>query len=277
MKTLFIIAAQTATPPLPGKALLPLAGAPVLERMVQRVLSASADFQLVVATSTEPEDEALRELCRRIDVKCAAGHPGDLLDRVFQIACNEKADQIGLIPLSSPLVDPAIVDMIVQFAASHEGEFDYVSNLHPPSYPAGNDVELLPISTMETLWKEARQNFERWYITPYCWDNPARFRVANVRWPDSQNLSMSHRWCLEFPEDYLFIRAVFDELWSVRKPIFSLQEIMGLARTRPDLVKINAHLAGVNWYRNHLRELKTIKESDTRSPISNPEQRSLTL
>ncbi len=269
MKTLFLITAEMETPPLPGKALFTLAGAPLLERVVQRVLSASADFQLVVLTTSAPENEAILELCRRIDVKCAAGQPGDTLDRVFTVACDEHADNVGLVSLSSPLIDPAIIDAIVQLDAAKEGAYDYVSNLHPASYPAGNDAELLSIASIETAWKEARRPFQRIYVTPYCWDNPERFRIGNVAMPGGTDFSMSHRWCLEFPDDYRLVRAVFDELWTVRRPVFPLQEILGLTRARPELLTINAHLAGVNWYRHHLNELKTVSKADTRFPPTN--------
>jgi spore coat polysaccharide biosynthesis protein SpsF len=244
--------------------------------MVQRVLSASSDFQLVVAASTGPEDDPLRELCRRIDVKCASGHPTDLLDRVFQIACEGRTDDVGLIPLSSPLIDPAVIDAVVQFQAEHDHAFDYVSNLHPASYPAGNDVELVTLAALETAWKEARKPYERTHITPYCWDNPDRFSIGNIRWTGGPDASMSHRWCVEFPEDYEFVRAAFDELWSVRRPVFPLRDILNLTLARPALAGINLHLAGVNWYFDHLHELRTIKESDTRiSPL--PEQQNRVL
>lgn len=275
MRTHFIITAEMATPPLPGKALLRLAGAPLLERLAQRVLSAAADFQLIVLTTTAPENDQLRELCRRIDVKCASGRPGDALDRVFHLACDEHADRVGLIPLSSPLVDPAILDAVVQLDANHEGAFDYVSDLHPASYPAGNDVELLAVASIETAWKEAQRDFQREYVTPYCWDNPERFKIGNVSLPDGRNLSMSHRWSLEFPEDYQFVRAVFDELWTVRKPVFTVEEILRLTQARPDLARLNAHLAGVNWYRHHLKELRTVSEADTRFPPTTRETPSL--
>lgn len=261
-----------ATPPLPGKALLPLAGAPLLERLAQRILSASSDFQLIVATSALPQDDPLRELCRRIDVKCASGNPTDLLDRVFHIACDERADVVGLVPLSSPLIDPAVIDAVIQFRAVHDRAFDYVSNMHPASYPAGNDIELLSFAAIERAWKEARRDYERMYITPYCWDNPGQFSIGNVVWADGPNSSMSHRWCLELPEDYLFVQAVFDELWSVRRPVFPMRDILALTLARPDLARINAHLAGVNWYRDHLHELKTVTESDTRFPPSREQQ-----
>lgn len=268
MKTLFLITAEMATPPLPGKALLPLAGAPLLERLAQRVLSASADFQFAVLTTTAPENDALRELCRRIDVKCGSGPSNDTLDRVFRFAAEEHADRVGLVPLSSPLVDPAIIDAVVRMDADGEGAYDYVSNLHPATYPAGNDVEVLPLASLETAWKEARQGFQRMYVTPYCWDNPERFRIGTVILPDERNFSMSHRWCLEFPEDYQFVLAVFDELWTVRKPIFPMEEILALTRERPELCRMNVHLTGVNWYRHHLNALRTISSADTRFPTT---------
>ncbi len=266
MKTLFIITAAMATPPLPGKALLALAGAPLLERLAQRVLSASTDFELVVLTTTAPEDDAIRELCRRIDVKCSSGRPGDVLDGVFHAACDERADRVGLVPLSSPLVDPAVIDAVVQFDDSHEGAYDYISNLHPASYPAGNDVEFLPVTSVETAWKEAKRDFQRAYVTPYLWDNPGQYRIGNVSWPDGRNLSLSCRWCVEYLEDYHFVQAVFDELWTVRRPVFPIHDILDLALARPDLVKINARLAGVNWYWHHLGELQTVSKNDTRNP-----------
>ncbi len=255
MKTLFLITAEMATPPLPGKALLPLAGAPLLERLTQRILSASADFQFAVLTTISTENDALRELCRKIDVKCGSGPPADTLDRVFRFASDEHADNVGLVPLSSPLIDPAIIDAVVNMRARGEDAYDYVSNLHPPTYPAGNDVELLPLASLETAWKEAGDSNQRTNVTPYCWDNPQRFRIGNVALPGGRNLSMSHRWCLEYPEDYQFVRAVFDELWTVRRPVFPMDEILALTRERPDLCRINAHL-------------RSISSADTTSPTT---------
>jgi len=268
VKTLFIVNAQMATPPLPGKALLLLAGAPLLERLVQRVLSATSDFQLVVATTAAPEDEPLRELCRRIDVKCAAGHPVDLLDRAFRIACDEQADEVGLVPLSAPLIDPAIVDTVLAAHAGQGCPFDYTSNLHPPSYPAGNDVEIISFTSLEKAWRTARGSDERSLITPFCWRNPSRFRIGNVLWADGPDLSRSHRWRVEFSEDYEFARAVFDELWSVRKPVFPLKEILNLTLARPDIALINAHLSGTD----DARTQRTRPETDARTRPSGTQE-----
>lgn len=74
---------------------------------------------------------------------------------------------------------------------------------------------------------------------------------------------MTHRWTVDYPEDYLFVKAVFDELYPI-DPSFGMDDILDLLERRPEILAINAHLAGVNWYRDHLHELRTIDPSHTR-------------
>jgi len=56
---------------------------------------------------------------------------------------------------------------------------------------------------------------------------------------------------------------VFDALYP-SNPSFSLTDILSLLEKRPDIFKINHDYAGVNWYRNHLNDLKTIDNSKTK-------------
>jgi spore coat polysaccharide biosynthesis protein SpsF len=85
--------------------------------------------------------------------------------------------------------------------------------------------------------------------------------IQNVAW--DRDWSMSHRFTIDYKEDYDFIAAVYGELYE-RDRIFTLDEILGLLERRPDIYAINAKYRGVNWYRNHLADLKTVKPSETR-------------
>jgi spore coat polysaccharide biosynthesis protein SpsF len=75
--------------------------------------------------------------------------------------------------------------------------------------------------------------------------------------------SMTHRFTIDYAEDYRFIAAVFDELYPA-DPLFGLDAILALLERRPDLFAINAGLAGVNWYRHHLGELRTVGAEQTK-------------
>ena len=248
---------------LPGKVLLPLAGQPLLVRMVVRVLSSRRAGTVVVATTTDPADDAVAACCAAHGLLCFRGDALDLLDRHYQAARHFGADVVLKIPSDCPLIDPAIIDQVVDFYLENAGRYDFVSNLHPATFPDGNDVEVMPIAALETAWREARRPLEREHTTPFFWENPDRFRVGNVAWASGQDFSMSHRWTIDYPEDYNFISAVYDALYYP-KPHFGLTDILNLLAHRPDIAQLNAHLAGVNWYRNHLDELKTVDASLTR-------------
>lgn len=267
MKTLVIIPARIRATRLPNKVLLPLAGLPLLRRVIQRVRAASSSFELVVATTRMPEDDAIRALCREIDEECFSGHPTDLLDRHYQVAFAAKADVVVKIPSDCPLIDPGAIDRVLSYYRENRDCYDYVGNLHPPSWPDGHDVEVMTMAALEIAWREGARPFEREHTTPFILDSPERFRIGNVVWETGLDYSMTHRWTVDYIEDYLFVESVYDELWSAARTIFSLQDVLSLLDVRPELAAINARHLGVNWYRCHLDELRTGMAEDTPTSV----------
>ena len=270
MNLVVVIQARMASTRLPGKVLLPLAGRPLLERMIDRVRAARTPFHLVVATTTSAQDESIRAVCKNIGVACFSGHPTDLLDRHVQIGRTLHADAVAKIPSDCPLVDPRVIDRVLGTFLDAPGLWDYVSNLHPASYPDGNDVEVMTMEALETAWREARRPFEREHTTPFLWERPDRFRLHNVTWEGGHDLSMTHRFTIDYPEDYDFLTAVFAALWRSSGPPFALHEILALLEREPSIRERNARYAGVNWYRHHLDELQTISAAQTRMPTESP-------
>jgi spore coat polysaccharide biosynthesis protein SpsF len=266
VKLLVVVQARTGSTRLPGKVLLPVAGAPLLDRQIERLRAAETPFELAVATTAEPADDPIRALCRRLDVPCVSGHPTDLLDRHLRAARELGAEAIAKIPSDCPLIDPAAVDRVLGHFLAAPDAFDYVSNLHPPTWPDGNDVEVMPRAALETAGREAARPFEREHTTPFLWERPERFRLANVTWETGLDFSQSYRLTVDYPEDYALVAALYDELWRPERPVFGLAEILALLAARPDLAALNAAWVGVNWYRHHLGELKTVTAADTRTP-----------
>jgi len=267
MKTLIVVQARMGSSRLPNKVMLPVAGAPLLQRMLERVQVAEGVQDIVVATTTLPEDDPIRRLCSNIGVECFSGHPTDLLERHCAAARAARADVVVKIPSDCPLIDPAVIERVIRSYHDLRDSVDYVSNLHPASYPDGNDVEVMPFHVLETAHNEATEEFEREHTTPFIWERPARFRIGNVQWGVGIDYSMTHRWTIDYPEDYVFIKRVYDELWSPRNPGFSLYGILALLDERPEIFELNARFAGVNWYRHHLGKLTTISDRETREPV----------
>ncbi len=256
-----VIQARTGSSRLPGKVLLDLVGKPLLLRMVERVQAAASVDTVVVATTVEPADDPIEALCFQNGLRCYRGSTDDLLDRHYQAGKLWEADAVAKIPSDCPLIDPAVIDRV--FGVFLEGTYDYVSNLHPATYPDGNDVEVMTMEALEIAWKEAQRSFEREHTTPFLWEQPNRFHLGNVRWETGLDYSMTHRWTIDYPEDYAFIGAVYEALYP-KNPRFGLSDILAFVESRPDIFALNSRYAGVNWYRHHLHELKTITADQTR-------------
>ena len=249
---------------LPGKVILPLAGEPLILRMHERVLNSKYAGQIVVAITKEEVDDKLFKLCMQNNINVYRGNTFDLLDRHFQIAKLFHAEAVVKIPSDCPLIDPEIIDKVILYYINNRNKYDFVSNLHPPSYPDGNDVEVISYSTLENAWINAKKDFEREHTTPYIWENPDKFRIGNVDWETGLDYSMTHRFTLDYNEDYEFIKRIYDELYK-KNNRFSLNDILELLEKKPEIKKINQMYAGVNWYRNHMNELRTISPEQTKN------------
>lgn len=249
---------------LPCKVILPLAGKPLLLRMYERVASSEYSGIIVVAVTENEEDNELFKICKQNNIEAYRGSPFDLLDRHYQVAKKFNADTVIKIPSDCPLIDPKIIDKAILYYINNKEKFDFVSNLHPPSYPDGNDVEVLSFSALEDSWINAKKDFEREHTTPYIWENPDKFRIGNIIWDTGLDYSMTHRFTIDYNEDYEFIKKIYDELYD-NNDRFGLNDILDLLEKKPEIKKLNQMYVGVNWYRNHINELKTISPNQTKN------------
>ncbi|MEZ4689529.1 MAG: NTP transferase domain-containing protein [Ignavibacteria bacterium] len=204
---LIVIQARRGSSRLPDKVLLPLKEKPLLLRMYERVEAAKVKKQIVIATTTEKEDDVIADLCRENKINFFRGHPLDLLDRHYKAALEYKADVVVKIPSDCPLICPDVIDNVLDYYIENKSKFDFVSNLHPATHPDGNDVEVIPVEILKAAWEEAKQDFEREHTTPFIWDHPERFRIGNVEWETGLDFSKSHRFTIDHKEDYDFIKT----------------------------------------------------------------------
>lgn len=258
-----LIQARTSSSRFPKKILMPLSGKMLIERMIERVCAANEVGKVVVVTTTDSSDNIIEEICIDNKFMVYRGHPSDLLDRHFKAALEYDPDVVVKIPSDCPLIDPLVIDKVLKYYIDNSDKYDYVSNLHPATYPDGNDVEIMSSTALKIAWENAARELEREHTTPYFWENPDKFRIGNVEWETGLDYSMSHRFTIDYMEDYLFIKAVYDELYD-SNPEFSLNDILELLERKPAIKKLNEKYIGVNWYRNHLNELNTVTKEQTK-------------
>ena len=248
--TAVIIQARMGSTRLPGKVLRDLSGKPVLWHLVRRLKKASLPDVILVATTTNPEDDLIEKACVEWDIPVFRGEPDDVLKRycdsvVFLEKTYRRIDCIVRITADCPLIDPRVVDRVVSEMVS--GGYDYASNTDPPTFPDGLDVEVISRDALFAANEKATLLSDREHVTPYIRKNP-EFNKTNIRNP--ADLS-ALRWTLDTPDDYEFINKVYACLYNPRR-IFLMTDILNLLKKNPGLLKINSHIPRNEGYEKSL-------------------------
>ena len=236
MTTAVIVQARMTSTRLPGKVLLPLAGRPMLERLIERLRRVRRAELLVVATTVNATDDPIAALCRDLAVACCRGSEHDVLGRYALAARTYGVDVVVRVTADCPLLDPALVDdAIGEFAT---GRWDYVGNMLPPTWPFGMAVEVFAAATLAIADGEARAPDEREHVTPFIYRHPRRFRLHNIA--GERDLS-AHRWTVDTDADYALVSRLFETLYPAR-PHFDLADLLGTIDAHPEWAAINRHV-----------------------------------
>lgn len=234
MKTLAILQARVSSSRLPGKVLFPLLGKPMLLRHIERLKRCEEMDQLLVATSIEISDDPLAEACQEQGIAVFRGSLNDVLDRFIQAALPYQPDTIVRLTGDCPLADPVIIDATIRYF--YAGNYDYVSNCLPPTFPDGLDVEVMRYSALQEAAREATLPSQREHVTPFLRAHPQRYRLGNF---SSETDYSKLRWTVDEPEDYEFVCQVYECLYPAN-PNFSMHDILELMQKAPELQAINA-------------------------------------
>jgi len=246
-RAIAVIQVRLGSTRLPGKALADLAGRPLLAHVVERARAIPGITEAVLATTVNRTDDPLVAFARDSDIGCIRGSEADVLDRFFVAARETKAEAIVRVTSDCPLLDPAVSGKVLEEYMRRVG-VDYVSNVHPPTYPDGLDTEVISAEALGTAAHEAYLASDREHVTPYVWSRPERFRTVNVE--HAENLS-GHRWTVDTPADLEFVRAVFETLGpAAGRP--GMAEVLKVLAERPALREINAGLSRNEGYERSL-------------------------
>jgi spore coat polysaccharide biosynthesis protein SpsF (cytidylyltransferase family) len=248
LRCVAIVQARVGSSRLPGKALLDIAGRPMVAHVVDRALAILGVDGAVLATTVDPADDALADFARLRGVPCTRGSENDVLDRFHQAVNEHPADVIIRVTADCPLLDPRVSGLVVAEYLRRAGDVDYVSNVHPPTYPDGLDTEVLSREALERAWREADWPSDREHVTSYIWRNAGAFRLANV----ATEPSRAHlRWTVDERADLEFVRAVYARLGAGSH--FGMEEVIELLAAEPELARINAGFVRNEGYARSLR------------------------
>lgn len=233
-KIIAIAQGRSGSQRLPRKILMPVEGEPMMARVIERLRRARSLSEVVVATTTDSDDDAVEELSATRGWNCFRGSHHDVLDRYYQAAKKYQADVVVRITCDCPLIEPEVVDRVVNAFVAQMPKVDYVSNvLEPRTYPRGLDTEVFSFAALERSWREGKLPLHREHVTPYIYQNPQLFRMQAVRHERDYS---GHRWTVDTVEDMELVRRIYGHFGHDR---FGWLEVLELLDQHPDWVAIN--------------------------------------
>lgn len=234
MRIVAIVQARMGSTRFPNKVMSLVTGVPLIELLLRRLAHAKSLTQIVVATSTDPRNDELVRHVERLGYQVFRGSEDDVLDRYYRTATTFAADAIVRITGDCPLIDPTIVDQVIDLFV--ESGVDYASNTSPPTYPDGLDTEVFTMNALAIAHSHATATSQREHVTPFI-TGSGRFRTTNLRCASD----FSHlRWTVDEPVDLGVVRDVFEHF--APRQDFTWAEIIQLTEALPDLFYRNQHL-----------------------------------
>jgi spore coat polysaccharide biosynthesis protein SpsF len=234
-----IIQARMGSTRLPGKVMKELQGKSVLYHVIQRVKQSKLIDEIIIATTNHKRDEVIVDEAKANDVNFFRGSEEDVLSRYYYSAVEFGLDAIVRITSDCPLVDPFVIDEVVNFYLNNN--YVLVTNggvgENDRTYPRGLDTAIFSFDVLKDAHENATQKYQREHVTPYIYEN---FPDEIYRYKNERDLS-EYRLTLDTPEDYELIKKIYEKLYE-GKHDFYLDDIIDFLEKNPGLKTINENI-----------------------------------
>ena len=236
MKVAAIIEARMTSKRLPGKVLLNSGiNTPFLYCLVDRIKKVKKIDEVIVATTTNFEDDKIADFCKKNKVSCFRGSENDVMGRVLRAAICYKVEIIVEITGDCPIIDPKIISLVLNTHLNNKS--DYTSNNNIRSYPDGMDVQIFSTKILEKSYNLVKTDLEKEHVTLEI-RRSSQYKKINIVAPQNYyypDLGLT----LDEKEDYKLISSIFRHF---KNNSFGLQQIMDFLNKNKQILEINKNV-----------------------------------
>jgi spore coat polysaccharide biosynthesis protein SpsF (cytidylyltransferase family) len=252
MKVLAITQARLSSTRLPGKVLMKISNMSIIEIHLRRLLKSKLITNFKLATTNEPGIDEIIKIAIKLNIPFYKGSIDNVLDRFFQASINEQPDYVVRVTSDCPLIDPILVDKIIEFTIKNN--LDYCSNTLASTYPDGVDVEVFKFSALIKAHKEATLLSEKEHVTPYIWKNSTYLRgsIFNSDCYKNEIDFSKYRITIDTIEDFLVLEKLVNELGIDKK----WEKYINYLEMNPTIFEINDRYKRNEGYQKSLNQEK---------------------
>ncbi len=235
-KIVAIVQARMSSQRLPGKVLLPLAGDCALGALFKRLSFSESISEVVLATSGDSTDDELEYWALQRNIRCFRGPLEDVLERFRLIAHEMCPDLLLRITGDCPLIDAALIDRVITGHIRLSPELTATNNEN--GFPRGLDVEVFEPELLEKISAEHPSREDREHVTLHAYHYYQGYKISIYQPHPTCRAFHSLRLCLDTPEDYRRIEAIFEHF--LPRIDFSLIDILKYAESNSILLENQA-------------------------------------
>lgn len=241
-----MIQARVGSNRFPKKVLAKIENKPMIWHVINRVKKVKGITEIILITTFRKDDKNLLKIAKESGIHSFSGDIKNVLNRHYQCALKYNADVIIRITGDCPLMDFKILEKMLNFYMRYD--YDYLTNVYPPTFPDGLDVEIFSFKTLEKMVRKAKLPSEKEHVTSYIRNHPKEFKIFNYE--NESDLSR-FRWTVDERQDLVFVRTIYRKMRP--KMIFSMQNVMNIISKYPNITKINAEISRNEGYLKSLR------------------------
>lgn len=249
---LLVIQARMGSTRLPGKVLKTIKEHSLLELQQMRVSPAKLVDKIIIATTTNQEDDAIELFCKEKNINCYRGSDWDVLDRYYQAAKSYSPKNVIRVTSDCPLHHHTVIDFVINEYTKSGKDYFSNSNFEPDFLEDGFDVEVSSFQALETAWKEAKLLSEREHVTPYI-KNSGKFSCGWKKFSSAYQYKLS----VDSPEDFKVAETIFNSFDSITD--FDMNDIIKLLKEKPEILELNKESKINSGYIKSIQSDKKIK------------------
>jgi len=233
-----IIQARMGSSRLSGKIMLETCKKPLLKHMIERIQLTETVDEIVIATSTNKNDDVIEDFCKKNKIVCFRGSENDVLSRYKMAADMVHADIIVRLTSDTPLLNHIILDKVVRVYTKNK--YDYVSNCYPlpRTYPDGMNVEVFSKKILDEMYDNAKKPSEREHVSLYVVTQPKKYKMYRV---DYLKDISHYRFNLDYELDYKLLKEIFENLYYENQH-FTMEDIIKFLEVNPSIFNINSKI-----------------------------------
>lgn len=166
-----IILARMSSKRLPGKGLKLIEDKEILKHIIDSLSKSKLVNHIVLATSTEEDDDLLQSFCKKESVTCYRGSLTNVAERFLSASLANEFDYVVRINGDNLFVNLALLEESIKIAVSG---VDFVSNVPKRTFPKGMSVEVVKVSAYKDIYKNFKVDVDYEHVTSYLYENIER-------------------------------------------------------------------------------------------------------